>query len=108
MKKIILALLIIMFSVSISFAETVATFSFNPPVGNCRSDEVWRCVQGPCFTTLLYCPPVFEDGKAIINESCNKTTCNWNCECVKKKKTIIPDINDADMFQIDTAIIYLK
>ena len=66
----------------------ISTNSFDPPKGNCKQGEVYRCTMGTCFSSLLYCPPVYEDGKLIYNENCNTTTCSWDCECIKKDKPI--------------------
>jgi hypothetical protein len=79
----------------------IQTNSSGPPPGNCKEGEVWRCIMGTCFSTLLYCPPVYENGKLICNTNCNTTTCKWNCECIKKDKPI-----DTNLEYIPTEDIY--
>jgi hypothetical protein len=63
----------------------IASVELGPPKGNCAKDEVNRCIMGSCTSTLVYCPPVFEDGK-LVSDGCNKTNCDWSCTCVKKEK----------------------
>lgn len=63
----------------------IQTNSFGPPPGNCKEGEVWRCIMGTCFSSLLYCPPVYENGIMVDSGDCNKTTCQWDCQCVENK-----------------------
>lgn len=78
----------LMIWIGASHSAEISTNSFDPPKGNCKQGEVYRCIMGTCFSSLLYCPPVYEDGNLISNTDCNKTTCSWNCECIKKDKPI--------------------
>ena len=62
----------------------VMTATNVPPLGNCQPDEKWRCYVSRCMSTLMYCPDVWEDG-VYKGSSCNTTTCEWDCSCVKKQ-----------------------
>jgi len=102
----------LMIWVGVSHSIEIETNSFDPPKGSCKQGEVYRCIMGTCLSTLLSCPPVYEDGRLIYN-NCNKTTCSWNCECIKKElketnqewRQSIEDISEAitiDVLQIVT------
>lgn len=119
----ILLLIAIVLLWGLIFATTgrsaeMSTNSFDPPKGNCKQGEVYRCTMGTCFSSLLYCPPVYEDGKLISDTNCNTTTCSWDCSCVEKKdkpdetnKELTP-IKDSDQQLIlistgESNVIYL-
>lgn len=105
----ILLLIAIVLLWGLIFATTgrsaeISTNSFDPPKGNCKQGEVYRCTQGTCFSTLLYCLPVYEDGKLVSTSDCNTTTCSWNCECIKKDKPIETNqewLHDKEMYLLD-------
>lgn len=80
MRKIILLIVLAML---ISPENTLS-----PPMGNCGVDEVNRCYMGSCMSTLMYCPPIFEDGVYIGSTCKNQTSCIWDCTCVKKSEVV--------------------
>lgn len=61
------------------------SFSIDPPIGNCKPDEVWRCSMEMCTSTLIYCPTVFENGRYVDTGCKNETECNWDYSCVTKQ-----------------------
>jgi hypothetical protein len=82
MKKIILVLVFALLAMP-AWAD-----SLNPPKGNCKKGEVYKCIMAGCMSTLRACPEVYEDGKLMPSDCSNQTTCNWDCSCVKKD---VPD-----------------
>lgn len=73
---------------SIALIALVMGSTMEPPIGNCKDGEVYRCYMAGCTTTLLACPTIYEDGKYVESDCHNQTHCNWDCECVKKTNEV--------------------
>ena len=69
----------------IALIALVMSGTMQPPGGDCKAGEVWRCSLSYCSTTLLACPSVWEDGQYVATDCNNQTTCNWDCSCVEKQ-----------------------
>jgi len=65
-----------------------------PPTGDCKVNEVYRCYMMGCSSTLAYCPPIYENGEYAGTNCRNQTHCNWDCQCVPRKTLEVMDGTD--------------
>ena len=89
MKKLIVVLMLLALPVWAQERDSLIIppdSLLNPPKGECKKGEVYRCYMVSCSSTAMYCPQLYEDGKLVSSSCSNQTRCTWDCSCVNKEE----------------------